>query len=196
MAYRCADGCGKLCGVEQVDPEISGEEVDDESGQVTGQVRIALQSTCCGMEIDGAEEEADFEIDVEFSHNEKDEDGCTECDLTRGEHLPANFLDCDVTPHEFDWDLSGHSLKIDTIEAEPDDWYEGTGGIRFQKHFWGASITGTLSCEDCDATEEFSQDRAGSVPAGSLDQFSGGSFSRNARAKKRRQEAAKTAPQA
>lgn len=186
MAYRCED-CGKLCGVEEEDPEVSGEEVDNE-GNVTGEVHIQLVSTCCSSQLDGAEADIEFEASVEVAHKFAPEDECSKCYVTFTDHNDDFWpTEPKIEPHEFEWDGNGHNLSV-SVEVESDDWNEGTGGYRFQKHFWGASVSGTVTCDDCDASEEFSVEKVG-VPAGDLNQFSGGSFSRNARAKKRRQAA-------
>ena len=71
MAGRRCPSCNLLCSVEQGEPELTSEELNVDSrtqeGSVTADVRVVLNSACCGDEI--AEANLQYEKDVELKHD-------------------------------------------------------------------------------------------------------------------------------
>lgn len=152
---RCSS-CNKFASVEMAEPEISDEEFND--GRVTGTVRLVQTCAECGEEL--AEANIDFEIPVEFKHNdvESEEEVCT-CGHAEDEHgengtctiegcscagwEPADpeMIECSAT----------EDLEVE-VEAENDERFEGKG--RYAKHFYTANIRAKVTCPECKAEAE------------------------------------------
>jgi ribosomal protein L44E len=117
---RCPD-CEKFVPFEPGDPEISGEEVDN--GTVTGQVRIVLTCGECGTEL----KEANLDFDMAFEH---------ECEKVKEDEEP-----------EFDEPVL-EAENVDDYRPKVDEKGKPVPS-RFQKHYYGAEITGTVKCKTC-----------------------------------------------
>lgn len=74
MGRRCPS-CNKFPPVEQGDPElnIDIEDVDGKSGRITGDIRLVLNSGCCGDEIAESNQEVPDEATFEHPVSSDDE---------------------------------------------------------------------------------------------------------------------------
>lgn len=139
MARRCSQ-CNLLCSVEQAEPE-GGDELEvhdagDGSAQVTGEIRLVLNSGCCGDEV----AEANAEVDETFAVEHKDD-----CPFRAGLEAPLDGADPETAEYEVD------------ASAEATDWSEGTSkNPRYRKTFYGAEVSGTVTCSECEGKAEFS----------------------------------------
>jgi len=134
MARRCSQ-CNLLCGVEQAEPEGADElEVHDGGpgtgeAQVTGDIRLVLTSACCGDEIAEAQAEVDETVVVEHKV------GCP--------FAAREVADDEDSPEEATYSIE--------VSGEATDWSEGTSkSARYNKTFYGADISGTVTCDECD----------------------------------------------
>lgn len=112
MAYRC-EGCGLFCSVEQDEPEISSETIDND-GDVTGEITVTLTSACCGMEI--ASGTGDIEATVDHSCDPPDgrEDEDPELEITEINGTPADWFEPPTAAPRYQRHYYGAQLEIQT----------------------------------------------------------------------------------
>ena len=138
---RCPD-CNKFVGNEQGEPELNLDISLEGEGKDPGNASITgdvrLVLTCADCSTELAEANVGADIEVELSH-ESDHEG-------------------------------EHEVSISEEAAENTDRYDGKPGTpsRYRRHFYGAEITGKVSCT-CGAETEFN----GTVEeqAGAFDQL-------------------------
>ena len=144
MARICS-GCNKFASIEAEIESCDLEVQNDGNGgaTITGTVEMILNSQCCGMEVARASIDADHDIAAEaFTHG-------AECDARSG-HI---FEDDD---DEDGW-LADVQFSIDA-DAEAGERYQDKDrngkpirNFRYQRKFYTADVTGTVSCDGCDA---------------------------------------------
>lgn len=136
MAYRCNDGCNKLCGLDEPELDPSAPEMSD------GVIRVAVEanypSTCCGITVATASYEAEGSFDEDsFEHAE----------------------DCEYfgSDEECPFELSGEN------ELEGTDRYQThdrSGKViknsRYKRHYYGVSGSIEVRCPSCTHTQEVS----------------------------------------
>jgi RecJ-like exonuclease len=134
---RCPD-CNKFVSFDtDTEPEVDDLEVD-ESGRVTGTVRIVNTCAECGAEL----KEATFDLEIDLVN---------ECE----DHVNEEGKD------------SPHSLEVESDSAERTEREDGKPGTpaRYRRHYYGAEVRVTVTC-DCDtafkAEGEWSDDVQGS----------------------------------
>ena len=119
--------CNKFAPVEQGDPELNLDlEETEKGGRVTGDVRLVLNSGCCGDEMAEANLDVPDDDGVEFEHPLTSDDGKHEVEI-----------------HDESADAE------DRYDGKP-----GTPS-RYKRHYYGASVTLTLKCK-CGWTKEVS----------------------------------------
>lgn len=168
---RCPD-CNKFVSYDDsTEPEVDADV--DETGHVTGTVRVVLTCAECGAEL----REASFDLDVDLSaeveaHREnRPKPPCADCGQPYADHHPRwpeeypEALNCPVDsepsavyaePAEPDDD--GHELEVEVEEVELTTRTEGKG--RGLKTFYGfhAKVTVKCSCDEFSAEAEASED--------------------------------------
>lgn len=122
MGAPMCPSCSKFCSLEQDDDVDMGEvQIDSDSGEVTGNIRLVLKSQCCGEEI----REANVEIsDCQWEHT------CEEGKISK------------------DWNEGDEQFEIEDSSGEVSDRYT-EGPIRYAKHYWGADLTIEVKCNKC-----------------------------------------------
>lgn len=135
MAYICS-GCSKFASVEVECDEAMVE--GDPSTDLDVSAELRLVSQCCSSEVATATAEGSISIQIEH--------GTKECET---EH--ESKCDCDLTCDD-EFEISA--------DAEPTDWYYAKPRkdgkptpMRYQKHFYGADVTVTVSCSGCGVSE-------------------------------------------
>lgn len=125
-------GCNKFAALEMAEPETD-IEIDEETGDVTGTVRVVLQSSCCSEEM----KDNEFNVQVEGSSI----DGLTA-------HIEGHKSEED----DEDGEPEAYSLEV-TGDAVADDYFQSTDRYgqpiknpRYQKHFYGYSLDFTVTC--------------------------------------------------
>ena len=143
---RCPD-CNKFVSFDaETEPEIDAS-VDD-SGTITGSVRIVNCCQECGQEL------KDATLEIEASVEDEIEKHRREHGMTDDEKLPVGHVKLDLstdgsrTERTQTHDRHGRSIKR----------------ARYAKHYYGAEATFTVECE-CGATFEttWSDDTPGSA---------------------------------
>lgn len=136
MAYICSS-CNKFASV---DVECDEATVEGEPDGLDVSVELRLVSQCCSDTVAEATAEGSLSIDIEH--------GTKECEAV---HEEGKECDCDLTCDE-EWLIEG--------EPEPTDWYYAPARkdgkptpMRYQKHFYGADVTVTVSCTACGVSE-------------------------------------------
>ena len=102
------------------------------------------------VSVEMAEPELDLELgDGEVTGSVRLVQTCADC----GTELAEANLDV-AQSFEFEHDQDGcdGDLLLSDEEVESDDRYEGQG--RYAKHFYGANITATVSCDKCGVEKE------------------------------------------
>lgn len=178
MSNRCYS-CNKFVTKEMNEPEIEGEQIDDD-GNITADVRLVLVCSDCGTEL--AESTQQVEIDgAEFHKCEPQKcvecngEGVQECNTCNGATTvtsPDDDFDyvvcpacggsgtmdcehCEGSGEEPDPPYSSR-YEINDSEAESYDDYGGTDrkgrpitNPRFQTHYFGANVTFDVTCNVC-----------------------------------------------
>jgi Fe2+ or Zn2+ uptake regulation protein len=155
---RCPD-CARMVSYDEPIVELQGDE-EVNSGTVTGTVRIALPCMECGGEL----KETNLEFEAELTH-ECDENAliCADCGHVRADHDEGGkctTIDCSceafVEPEEDEWELEVNDPES-TEDYKPKTDKKGRPiSMRYQKHYFGASITGIATCKRCGEVVEFS----------------------------------------
>lgn len=125
MPAQCP-GCNHFASLETQDPEVNSLDID-ETGRVTGEIRLARSSACCGEEM----KEATFDIDIDPPDD-----------------LAEHIHDHEEAKEEF-------TLSVDENEAEVTEELETTDrkgkpikSVRYMKTRIGFKATFSVSC-DC-----------------------------------------------
>ncbi len=125
---RCPD-CEKFVSFDEPQCDIEDENITDE-GQISGSVHIVLPCGECGTEL----KETNLEFEAEIDHD------CAE----KGD---AGFELTMDDPQPFDEYRGKDKKKKDgTVIKAP---------LRYQKHYYGAEISGTAKCNRCGIEIEF-----------------------------------------
>ncbi len=120
---RC-EGCGLFASLEMDDSSDVQIEVSADEYQIGVSVsaELTLNSACCGMEMKSASVEAEETVD-----------------------RPCECGVADDEPSEY---------HCTSEASEPEDRYQTVDrrgkpirNPRYQKHFWGMRVTGTVTCE-------------------------------------------------
>jgi len=171
---RCPD-CNKFVSYDDgTEPEAEADV--DETGHITGTVRIALTCAECGTEL----REASFDLDVDLSaaveeHREKCRANqpklpCADCGQPYADHRPRwpeehpDALNCPVASKpsavyaEPEADDSEHEMEVEVDDCELTSRTEGKG--RGLKTFYGyhAAVHVRCSCGDFESDTEASED--------------------------------------
>jgi len=159
---RCPDCC-KFVSFEQ---EVEAE-ADVSGSTVTGTVHVALNCSECGTEL----KYADLDFEVEVDHDcpkiaeakaavPADAAPIAEAAPVEGEaEAPAETAEgaeeSDASPTEPEYDDA-------EAEAEPTDRFETKDrkgktikNARYQKHYYGADVTGSVTCVHCHEQIDF-----------------------------------------
>jgi hypothetical protein len=145
MGNRCPD-CMKFVSLSQEDPEVDGIEVCQETGEVIASVRLVLSCMDCGTE------------------------------------MKETHLEIQDTPHGLDEHMEMHekaeeefSLDVEESNVEATDEYQNLDrhgkpirNFRYQRHYYGASMTATVTCS---CGESFDVDLSDSVQASFFDEL-------------------------
>lgn len=121
---RCPD-CSKMVSFDEPQATVESEEVSDD-GQVNIEVRLVLPCAECGQEL----KETTFSFEHDLEHT---------CDPVKALENP---------------DKSGFELQVDDPETTEDfkpkvDAKGKPIPTRYQKHFYGVTVTGTATCNKC-----------------------------------------------
>lgn len=146
---RCPD-CQKMVSYDE--PQLELQDEDISGGEFSCNVRIILPCAECGGEL----KECTLEFQQTIEH-ECDEDKviCSMCEHPKAEH-PRE--DCDVFEEIEPEDDKTYELEMN--DPEPTEDYrpktkklkngtEKPVPFRYQKHYFGASISGTATCNRC-----------------------------------------------
>ena len=140
MAYRC-QSCGHFAGLDEPELEVSSEDFDGETFSVA--ISASYPSSCCGDEVATAEYEATASI--VFDH----------------------LADC-IGVKEAVEKETVEEYEIELDEPTATDRFESKDAkgkaipFRYQRHFYGVEISGTISCESCKVSVTFeAQDESG-----------------------------------
>ena len=140
---RCPD-CAKMVSYGEPELEVTNEEVDEE-GSVSVSVSLTLPCADCGQGL----KSFDFELDDVVDHD------CPKKEEGEGE---AGFeLDLDEPQSTEDY-----RPKTDPKTGKPVP-------IRYQKHYYGVEITGTVTCKKCQ--EQFPVSMSDDAQASSFDEL-------------------------
>ena len=133
MGNRCSD-CNKFVGLEQGEPEVQDLEID-ETGEVTGQVRVILTCADCGSEI----KEAYIDLD----------------------ETPSSELEDHIADHA-EAGEDAESLEVEEVSIEETDRMQTTDrngkqikNWRYMRHFYGFELQVKITCS-CGAEFEAS----------------------------------------
>lgn len=138
---RCPD-CRKFVSFDEPTVELLWEEINDD-GTINGEIRIVLTCAECATEL----KEASLEFDEQIDH---------EC---APDTLKAYQ---DGLPPADRWEEGNDQYELEIDDPEPIDRYQDTNAKgkpispRYQKHYYGADISGRAICQKCGETIEFS----------------------------------------
>lgn len=121
---RCPD-CEKMVSYGDPEMEVLSEEVD-ENGSVSVTIRMALTCADCGIEL----KDNEFELSTGVEH---------ECSPKEGEKEEKEF--------EFELELDDPEF-IEDYQPKTDKKGKLTPK-RYQKHFYGVTIMGRVTCNRC-----------------------------------------------
>jgi len=109
---RKCPSCNKFASIEQGEPElnIDLEEADENKGRVTGDVRLVLNSACCGDEI----AESTQDVEAEFDHPISSDDGKHEVTIeSESADATDRFDGKEGTPMRFRRHYYGADITVD-----------------------------------------------------------------------------------
>ena len=130
---RCPD-CNKFVSFDE--PEIEGDEPSVVGTTVSGTVRIVLKCAECGNEL----KEANPDYEVEIEHN------CDKCKKNKEPEFTP-----DGTP-----DFSSTSRRETTMKVKKKGvMVDRQIPFRYQKQYYGAEITGNVTCSECEESIEY-----------------------------------------
>lgn len=126
MPAQCP-GCNKFPSLETEEPEVQSVDIDNETGEVTAEIRVYRTSACCGEEM----KETTFSAEI-----------------TAPEELAEHIHDHQEAGEEYSL-----SVEEDTIESTEEMQTKDRKGkpiksFRYMKTLIGYSATFTVSC-DC-----------------------------------------------
>lgn len=139
---RCPD-CNKFVGVEQQEVEDFEPDIEVEvpvgrlqSGSVSGEVHLVLACVDCGTELSESNQDVEAEFTVEHDEDcealfKPDEAGVLQ-PLPEGSPPPE--------------------LEAEDVSVAIEDTFEGKG--RGARHYYGASISMTITCPGCKGSAE------------------------------------------
>ena len=103
-------------------------------------------------ELNGLEVSLDDEKNAEVTGDVRLTLTCSDCST----ELAEATVDVSTTVtliHEND--AKDHEVELESENAEGTDWYDGKGRpARYQRHYYGAMVTGTVTCS-CGASSTF-----------------------------------------
>jgi hypothetical protein len=130
---RCPD-CNKFVSFDE--PEIEGDTSDVVGTAVSGNVRIVLKCADCGGEL----KDAELDYEVEIVHD------CKKCKKKQEPEFTA-----DDAP-----DFSSTSRRETTMKVKKKGVYvDRPIPFRYQKQYYGAEITGHVTCSVCEESIEY-----------------------------------------
>lgn len=125
---RCPT-CNRMVSFDEPRVEVESEDLDQESMTVTGTVGVTLPCVDCGTELKGTS----LDYEVCFNHS---------CDGKSEEETELQEVTADPMDRFEDKDRNGKPIK----------------NPRYQKHYYGATVTATIVCGKCGETIESSVD--------------------------------------
>jgi hypothetical protein len=145
MGNRCPD-CEKFVSLEAQEPEVESIEVDDASGEVSASVRCVLACMDCGTEM------KETTLELQNTSTEVAEHIDKHAEAEEEYSLDVEESNVEATDHYQTVDRHGKPIKK----------------ARYQRHFYGVSMTATVtcSCGDC-----FDVDLEDSVQASMFDEL-------------------------
>lgn len=151
---RCTSS-NKFASMDEAEAEVEDESIDGDLYHAD--VRVVRLCGECSEEMMEATFEAETAIECDICG--------PECGGHYGEDrdLPDGVLPSDKLPEDHaDYDLKAPELEVDSSEAEVDDYNQTTDrrgkpitNYRYQKHMFKVSVSGTATCQCCDAEIEF-----------------------------------------
>lgn len=142
---RCP-GCNKFAALNFEEPEVQSLEISDD-GTVSMSVDISRTSECCGEEMKTASLEAEIDLSAELEEH-----------IDNGEEVEEGKEDERVE----------HELEVEEIAVEQIE----KGGGRYQKSFFGASVSFEVrcSCQPKDAKPLYEGTLEDEIAAGAMDE--------------------------
>jgi hypothetical protein len=137
MARICS-GCNKFASLEAEVDNIEGSiMVGGDTIYISIECAVVLNSQCCSMEVARADISEDHDLAVEAIEH------TAECESGKDEDNDASY-------------------SVDDIEGECGERYQTTDrngktirSARYQRKFYMVDVSGTVSCDECDASAPF-----------------------------------------
>ncbi len=152
---RCPD-CSKMVSYGEPEMEVESEDVDSSDGCVTATVRMVLPCGECGTEL----KDNEFELSADVDHECDAEAILCTCGHPLKEHKPSSCTHqlsekekCSCKGYEAMED-DDFELELDEPESTEDykpkaNKYGKPVPMRYQKHFFGVRLTGSVTCNRC-----------------------------------------------
>jgi len=164
---RCTSS-NKFASMDEAEAEVDDESISE--GLYHADVRVTRLCGECSEEM----MELTFEAETDIV--------CDMCSPECGGHygedrdLPDGMLPSDKLPEgHADYQLSAPDFEVDSSDAEVDDYTQTTDrrgkpikNYRYAKHLFKVTVTGTATCQCCDAEIEFTAE-SGEEPASAFE---------------------------
>ena len=131
--------CNKFPSFDISEPEL--DSLECEGGVVTGSVRLALTTQCCGDEV----KESTFEIDLDLS------------DQILDKLKAAGIENPDLDGENVEFEVTSESANGDDRYENKDRHGKPIKSMRYMKHFYCVTVGVTVKCtypvKDADSVE-------------------------------------------
>ncbi len=169
---RCPD-CSKMVSYDEPQATVESEEVSDE-GLVSIEVRLVLPCAECGTEL----KETTFNFEIDLEHTCPEGDQICECGHRRSSHTPICSFSGMCKCSEYREKEARFEVELE--DPETTEEYRPRFAtnkkreqkpipMRYQKHFYGVSVSGTAICNKCE--EEIPFDDKDDVQASGMEEL-------------------------